>query len=241
MNQWDVLIRLLLAILIGGAIGYDREFKNRPAGFRTHILVCVGATVAALIEVELGYSVIKQVNQIPELANVLKVDYGRVIAQVISGVGFLGAGTIIRNKGSIKGLTTAASIWAVACVGIAIGMGFYAISILSALIIVIVLVFLKKFQNKFITRLETFRFEIIYENKAKVLKEIDEILSDDDIDIKSIVFNKEIIDESRDDNDPEHSIKSCIYSIEAPRNIDLNGIISDVGSAKSVLSATIVK
>ncbi len=230
MSIEDIAIRLLLAIVIGGIVGYDREFKNRPAGFRTHILVCIGATVAALIEVQLGYSIMQEIVKNPELAGVLKVDSGRITAQVISGVGFLGAGTIIRNKGSVKGLTTAASIWAVACVGLAIGMGFYTISILSALGIVIALVFLKTFQNKFITKLEEIKFEVKYDNKIEVLKEIDDCLVDMEINIENIEFDS--ISRNRDENSLENT---CIYTILAPQNIDLNLLICDLSSGEHVL------
>lgn len=152
MEIRDIVIRLFLAVLIGGAIGYEREFKNRPAGFRTHILVCVGATVVSLIQSHMAETAMNNIILHPELSNVIKVDYARLGAQVITGVGFLGAGTILHDKGSIKGLTTAASIWVVACVGLAIGMGYYSIGILSGICIVLVLGVLKKFQNKFITQ-----------------------------------------------------------------------------------------
>ncbi|MDO5040445.1 MgtC/SapB family protein [Clostridium sp.] len=242
MKEIDILIRLMLSVIIGGIIGYDREFKNRPAGFRTHMLVCLGATISALIELQLGYFVINQIQLNQELLGSLKVDSGRIVAQVISGIGFLGAGTIIRNKGSIKGLTTAASIWAVACVGLAIGMGFYTISIISALIIFIVLVFLKKFQNKFITKIEIFKFEVTYKSNKNTIREIDRILSDEDINIKGIDFYyKECREEYIRNDENIYDIKRCVYSIEAPRNIDLNEIISDICSVEEVLSAKIIK
>lgn len=129
MNITQVIIRILLSIIIGGLIGYNREYKNRPAGFRTHVLVCLGATIAALIQVQVGYFVLGEIAKNQAMSSILHVDVGRVICQVISGVGFLGAGAIIQTKGTVKGLTTAASMWAVAGVGIAIGMGFYVISI----------------------------------------------------------------------------------------------------------------
>ena len=172
MNIYEVALRIVLAIVIGGVVGFNREYENRPAGFRTHVLVCLGATVAALIQVQLGYYVVNEIAKTPNLSGVLSVDIGRVICQVISGVGFLGAGTIIRTKASVKGLTTAASIWAVACVGIAVGMGFYTISVLSGIGIVIALVLLKRFEYRFINKLDVIKFKIEYTDKAKVIKEI---------------------------------------------------------------------
>jgi putative Mg2+ transporter-C (MgtC) family protein len=148
----DIIIRLALCILAGGLIGYEREFKNRPAGFRTHILVCIGACIISMIQKFSLEETVRIINENPQLANALKADIGRLGAQVITGVGFLGAGTIIHDKGLVKGLTTAASIWVVACIGLAIGLGYYAISILSVISVFIVLVALKKFELWFTER-----------------------------------------------------------------------------------------
>ena len=109
-----LVIKLVLAVIFGGAIGLERGGKRRPAGFRTHILVCMGATMAMCIS---RYCI--------EVLGIT-VDVSRLGAQVINGIGFLGAGTIIVTKhNQIKGLTTAAGLWASACMGLAIGAGFY--------------------------------------------------------------------------------------------------------------------
>ena len=150
MDYTQVIIRLVLCVLIGGMIGYEREVKNMPAGFRTHILVCIGAAVVSMIQLHMIQESIEIIRNNPETANMLKADFGRMGAQVITGVGFLGAGTILHHKGSVKGLTTAATIWVTACIGLAIGMGYYTLSILSGLMVYCVVVTLKKFQNKFI-------------------------------------------------------------------------------------------
>lgn len=148
MEYYEIVIRLILAIIVGGVIGYEREFKNRPAGFRTHILVCVGAAVISMIQVLSIEDTKCIILANPKMANIIKVDIGRLGAQVISGVGFLGAGTIIHERGSVKGLTTAATIWAVACIGLAVGMGYYFLSVVSVLSVYGVLVVMKK--KKFI-------------------------------------------------------------------------------------------
>ena len=172
MDIKDIIIRILLAICIGGTIGYNRERENVSAGFRTHTLVCLGATVAALIQVELANLALNQIAKAPALSGIIKLNDGRFIGQVVSGIGFLGAGTIIKTKGAIKGLTTAASIWAVACVGISIGMGFYNISILSGVSIVIVLVFLKKFEDKFMSKANIIKIKIKYKSRIEAIKEV---------------------------------------------------------------------
>lgn len=143
MKYYEIVIRLILAVIVGGLIGYEREFKNRPAGFRTHILVCVGSAVISMIQVLAIEDTKSIILANPEMINVIKADMGRLGAQVISGVGFLGAGTIIHEKGSVKGLTTAATIWTVACIGLAVGMGYYFLSVVSVLGVYGVLVVMK--------------------------------------------------------------------------------------------------
>lgn len=144
MNRYEILLRFVLSIFVGGLIGYEREYQNRPAGFITHILVCVGASIIAMIQILIVEDSIHMLLMYPNLASSLKVDSGRLVSQVVSGVGFLGAGAILHNKGSVTGLTTAATLWVVACIGIAIGMGYYFLSITSAIGVFCVLVILKK-------------------------------------------------------------------------------------------------
>lgn len=133
----DITLRLVLAALLGGIIGYEREYTNRPAGFRTHILVCVGA---ALVMVTSEYIFTRYDGS---------MDPARLGAQVVSGIGFLGAGTIIRDGVNVRGLTTAASLWAVSCVGIAVGTGFYGGAAAATAIIFLTLIILKKAEMRF--------------------------------------------------------------------------------------------
>ncbi len=122
----SISIRMALALLCGGFIGFERGRKGRPAGLRTHILVCVGSTLAMVTNEYLH-------------DKGLSLDASRMGAQVISGVGFLGAGTImVTGRHKIKGLTTAASLWASACLGLAIGCGFYTAALIGAFAILIV-------------------------------------------------------------------------------------------------------
>ena len=127
----DLLIaqRLLLITVIAGAIGYERERHGRAAGFRTHILVGIGSCLIMLTGIYLADS----------FAGRAELDPTRMAAQVISGIGFLGAGTILRFRASVRGLTTAASLWAVGGVGLAVGAGFLRGAVLTGLIVMVVL------------------------------------------------------------------------------------------------------
>ncbi len=123
----SVILRITCAVILGGAIGLERGMKNRPAGLRTYMLVCIGACIVMLTN--------QYIFQIYQTG-----DPTRMAAQVVSGIGFLGAGTIIvTSHNQIKGLTTAAGLWASACVGLAIGIGFYEVALIGALAIMLIL------------------------------------------------------------------------------------------------------
>ncbi|PLS18918.1 hypothetical protein CVD28_00520 [Bacillus sp. M6-12] len=137
MTQEDALIRIVVAFLLAGIIGWQREHQHKPAGFRTHVFVGLGSALTMMTGV-----------YIMELYPSMNIDPARISAQVISGVGFLGAGTIIKEKGSVVGLTTASSIWLVACMGLAVGIGFYAGAVGVSLICIICLTKVGKLSNK---------------------------------------------------------------------------------------------
>lgn len=159
---YEIILRIVMAIIIGGVIGYERGNQNRPAGFRTHILVCLGAAIVSMIQDQLRVNILKYTILHPEVAQVLKTDLGRIGAQVVSGIGFLGAGTIMRDKGIIGGLTTAASIWATGCLGLSIGWGFYYLAIPAGIGIIIVLVTLKKLERYWIENKHIMKIDIQY-------------------------------------------------------------------------------
>ena len=134
----EIGLRLACAMLVGLVIGTEREYTHRPAGMRTHILVALGACVVSIT----GEIIFNHYNSLGAFP-----DPARLSAQVITGVGFLGAGTILREGPSVKGLTTAASLWAVACLGIAAGFGYYAIAILGMVCILITLTLFELLQR----------------------------------------------------------------------------------------------
>lgn len=135
----DIVLRFLCAMAVGLVIGMEREYTHRPAGMRTHILVALGAC-AVMVTGQLIFAQYKEFGS--------SADPARLSAQVISGVGFLGAGTILREGPSIKGLTTAASLWAVACMGIAAGGGYYTVALTGMVLIFITLTLFETIQNK---------------------------------------------------------------------------------------------
>ena len=136
LNLYSMMLRIVLAMLTGGIVGFEREKKGRAAGFRTYMLVAMGAAMTVILS---QYLAVMMDGPWAEIADTvgIKTDISRFAAQVINGVGFLGAGTIIvTGRQEVKGLTTAAGLWASACMGIAIGAGFYE-GVLIALLMII--------------------------------------------------------------------------------------------------------
>src|SRR5699024_1705100 len=147
-----IMIRIVIALILSGLIGFERELKNHSAGFRTHILVGVGACLMMLLSLY-GFETL-----IPVYDNI-RFDPARIPSYVISGIGFLGAGTIIVNGMTIRGLTTAASIWTVAGLGLVVGAGMYAAAVFTTFIILLSLIFLNNFEKLF-RRKKPYQIEI---------------------------------------------------------------------------------
>ncbi len=125
LKNEETIMKLILAVVVGGFTGYEREKSNQFAGFRTHILVSIGSCITSIIALEL----------FNKYSSISTMDPARLPAQVLSGIGFLGAGAILKNSNGIRGLTTAAGIWATACIGIAIGYGQYVLGITAWLLV----------------------------------------------------------------------------------------------------------
>ena len=172
-----VLTRILLSCVLGGIIGFEREqSRNKPAGFRTHILVCLGSCLVMLIA---EYSIIAYSGQV-------NIDPTRIGGQVVSGIGFLGAGAIIRHGVSVKGITTAASIWIVAWVGLACGIGFYTGAILVTLLIWTILMYLKNLEIKMAKKTRFKMIEVEGEKDKQVIYPLSSLLKEFNIAIKSL-------------------------------------------------------
>lgn len=140
-----IVARLLLAALFGAVIGFEREWRNRPAGLRTHILVCVAAATFAILTIEITYA---PMFTAPEMRDLIKVDPIRVVEAVTAGVAFLAAGVVIFTKGQVHGLTTGAGMWLAGAIGVACGLGFWQIALFSTVLTLIVLIMLYSFESQ---------------------------------------------------------------------------------------------
>lgn len=173
MTLWEMVLRLTLAFLLGGLIGFEREYKNRPAGLRTHVLVTLGSTLIMLISMY-GFE---------------GGDPARLAAQVVSGIGFLGAGTIMRDGVGVRGLTTAASIWVCGGIGLALGNGYYGGAIATTIIVLLSLVLLGFLESKvLVTKFQKFTFKC--RERAGLLGDIGIVFGENNVSIVDVKINR---------------------------------------------------
>lgn len=142
LSTAQIIVRLVLAFVLGGLIGMERELHGRAAGLRTHILVCLGSALIMLTSMHMFYL----------YRDITTIDPARIAAGVITGIGFLGAGTILRFRASVRGLTTAASLWAVAGIGLAVGSGFYLGAYITSALVLIVLFVLTRVEHALVRK-----------------------------------------------------------------------------------------
>lgn len=221
INLLAIVLRVICAIIVGFVIGIERERKNRPAGLRTHILVCIGATLIALIEEQMIY-------ETATLADPsINVSIGRLTVGVVTGVGFIGAGTIMMSKSRIIGLTTAASLWCTACLGVVNGMGY---SILAVAISIVVIVILEVMTISGKTSHRRI-IEVEYTMPSKVDEKINELMKEKNIRI----FESNIYSVTNDDS--KHCVSS--YTIIINNKDELKTLILDISDIEFVTSVKI--
>lgn len=159
----EIFLRLAAALVAGGIIGYERERDSQPAGLRTHMILALGAALVMILSVNIGIK--------------FGSDPARLAAQVISGIGFLGAGAILRFGFNVKGLTTASTLWTTAMVGMAIGYGYYLVSLFTVVITIIVLTLVERFEKKFV-RVNVIRTVVVdVHEREGILREVRKTIS----------------------------------------------------------------
>ena len=143
LPEWEMIVRLVLALILGAFIGLDRRSRSKPAGLRTMSLVSLGAATFTLV----GVSAMQQLafaEQSAGLETMVRLDTSRVIAGIVGGIGFLGAGAIIQSRGKIQGMTTASGIWMTAAIGVSVGLGLYVLAFAATFLAYVVLVLLRR-------------------------------------------------------------------------------------------------
>lgn len=180
--------QMALACVLGGMIGYERQSRRKSAGLRTNMLVCLGSCLIMMM----SYDIYRQVE------GMTNADPARLGAQVVSGIGFLGAGAIMKEGLSVTGLTTAACLWVVACVGLAVGAGFYVEAIITTVLAVMVVGVLSHFELKKSVHAGVLQLTIYSDNNPKQLSIVNECLDSININISKIKMHEEYVRESQE-------------------------------------------
>jgi len=183
ISEWDILIRLLIAAALGALVGFERERSNQPAGLRTHIILVVGATLAMTLSINMA---------IQFRALVPNGDPARLAAQVVSGIGFLGAGAIFRYGTSVKGLTTATSLWTMAMVGLVVGAGHYLAATGATVLILVVLFLISIIENRLISPYLLVTMTLSADDRPALIKDLKKILDQHTLNYFQFSFQKNV-------------------------------------------------
>ena len=215
LDLLTISVRLILAMLCGGFIGLERERKRRPAGFRTHILICVGAAMTTLtsqyLTLELG----------------LHADMARLGAQVIAGIGFIGAGTlVITKRRQVKGLTTAAGLWVSAIVGLASGAGFYEAAVFATVIILIAEILFSRLEYFLVSTSRSFNLYVEYTENSILGETVDTVRKEG-----AYIVDMEITKSASEGKNP-----CVILSINTPRKSSHKALMTQISRIDGVVA-----
>ncbi|SDD45069.1 MgtC/SapB family protein [Sporomusa acidovorans] len=214
ISETDIVLRLVISCILGGLIGFERENLERPAGLRTHILVCVGSALIMLVSIY-GFANYETVNKDP----------GRIAAQVVSGIGFLGAGTILREGLTVTGLTTAASLWVVAGIGLAIGSGLFFVGIAGTALVFLTLVLFGQMERRHWNRYRN-RIKIVVRDQPGQLGRIALFFGQHNISIKNVTMHHIL----------EQKVINLEFVLIMPADTDMIKIFAELTEIDGVLS-----
>ena len=214
MDPVDLMMagRLCLAGLLGGIIGLERELHSQPAGLRTHMIVSLGSCLIMLVSMHMG-----------EVSSG-KSDPGRIAAQVVAGVGFLGAGAIMRSGLSVRGLTTAACLWTVAAIGLAVGSGFWHAAVVTTVLTLVATVVFQKVERRFSKGKSHRRFVVHAKDSAALVSRLEEILTRSGTGIEEVDLQRDLVE------------KKLHVSIQAscPEQLDMDRLSRELGALPDV-------
>jgi putative Mg2+ transporter-C (MgtC) family protein len=211
----DITLKLLLAFALGGLVGLERERHNQPAGLRTHIILCVGATLITIVSIQMSR----------DLGNDRLTDPTRIAAQIVSGIGFLGGGAILRLGATVRGLTTAACIWTVTGVGMAVGAGYYFPAAMVVLTMLFTLLVLARFEDTFLKKRMYREMTLTARSSPDLLGNVEKVLSNNRIFIKNIEVEREIAE-------PNVELRAIVT---APERVNLNKLSDEIFQIQGTL------
>jgi putative Mg2+ transporter-C (MgtC) family protein len=224
VSNYEILFRLLLAAVLGGVVGLEREVHGRPAGVRTYLLLCMGS---ALIMVVSEFLFLKF--QVQGLGDVLRADPGRIAAQAVTGIGFLGAGVIMHYRDTIRGLTTAAGVWVACAVGLAIGAGFYLFGSAVTALTLISLVGLKTWEQRL--KKDWYKeMTVVSKDEAGQFVRIQEVIQRHEFEIVNFGLRKDLEHKEVRASfllrvrtvHPSREVLKEVFNIEGVKSVELN-------------------
>lgn len=224
MDKEVVIFRLFLAFVFSAIIGYEREVNQSNAGLKTHILVALGSTLVALLQVEIIHFVREIAISNPDSIINVSADASRLVSNVISGIGFLGAGTIIVTKRNVSGLTTAASIWTTASISIAVGMGFYIVALAAFSFVLITLYMFNHLFN--VTK--NYRIIVKYVGGVETLSKINSIFEEMSLDFEIAAYKSDVFD--------NYIIRENVFIMHDSKESDFEEIVSKLSITDNIVS-----
>lgn len=227
-NPWYIdnlhlTLRLLLAMLLGGVVGIEREQANHPAGLRTHILVCLGSALIMLLSIYGFADFVYEGN--------VRVDPARLATAVITGIGFLGAGTIIFTGKSIAGLTTAASLWVVAAIGLAVGAGFYFPAIVTTLLVIVNLTVFNKLEQRYFAGKRPHTLTLEADDSSRVIHQLNDYLLENGIVVKKMTMFHKRLAEGFEEDPFTREIKIAVL---LPKKLELVTFVANLERLQGV-------
>jgi putative Mg2+ transporter-C (MgtC) family protein len=220
--HWDLLLRLLAAGLFGALIGFERKSRFKEAGMRTHFVVAVGSALIMIVS-KYGFGDVLS-------AEGIQLDPSRIAAQVVSGIGFLGAGTIIVQRQSVRGLTTAAGLWATAGIGLAIGAGMYVLSLGGTILVVVGLELLNRTGN--VLSLSTRRFTVQIEEDQGRIRDVTKTLESYGVTSKKFQISATV-------GDDEDGVLTLQLLVRLSKATNIQALLLDMKNLPGVKSARI--
>jgi len=215
----DVILRVFTAVIIGFLLGLERELSHHPAGMKTHMLVCLGSALASMIAVEMAY----HTAVLPADA---RVDLSRIASGVVSGMGFIGAGAIMKSRDGtmVTGITTAATLWISACLGLAIGMAYYRMSIVTAAAVISATLLLKRLEKRFFAAARERGIDIILLNKRETLPALEKYFETKRITVVSFEYKRHPDQRTA----AGESVYYCRYNLRIPHGMVFAGLVRDL-------------
>lgn len=215
----DAAVGLLTASAFGSLVGLEREIHGQPAGLRTHMILALGAALAAVLSI--SYSEFLSSPNLPS-------DPGRIVAQVVSGVGFLGAGAILRFGVTVKGLTTASSLWTTAIIGIACGSGYYGLASFTTALVLIILTLFNKLEGIVLTPYRSHTLKVTLEDRPGIVNDIKRMLSEQKVQLVSLNASM-----------PDKNTLKLSMIIRKPADLGMDKVINLVNSLDEAKSMEI--